>query len=293
MAKYKKLLKLKMKRFVIYSAVIGSYDEVFQPLVIDDCFDYVMFSNSLPEGQKGTWQIRRIEYDNPIQSKIARYVKTHPESLLPEYEASLWLDANICIAGKEVYDRFVELFEKGTLVASVKHLAYDCVYNEMFSVLDFRYESEEVVVKWGHELRKRGFPRHAGLYETGLLYRRHSNEAVKNFDALWWRYIDANSKRDQLSFTVALREKKISCGFFLPEGKTVRDSEGLEFVKHKNETTKFDPNEKTAWLMHHYYKHHEDKEKVFNLYYWIYGRRCPMFWAKAIGLYYRIVDRLK
>lgn len=282
-----------MKRFVIFSAIVGVYDEILQPLAVNDLFDYVLFSDCLPEGENGIWKVRRIEYSNPINAKVARYVKTHPESLLPEYEASLWLDANIRVIGDAIYERFIELYENDALIASVKHLAYDCVYNEMFSVLDFRYESEEMVVKWGCELRRRGYPRHTGLFETGLMYRRHSNPEVKELDAIWWNYIEAYSRRDQLSFTVALREENLSCGFFLPEGKTVRDSEDLVFVKHKNETTKFDPNEKAAWLMHHYYKHHEDKEKVFNLYYWIYGRRCPMFWAKVIGQFYRIVDRLK
>ncbi len=282
-----------MKRFVIFSAIVGVYDEILQPLVVNDLFDFVLFSDCLPEGKQGAWQVRRISYSNPIKAKVARYVKTHPETLLPEYEASLWLDANVRITDDAVYERFVELYENNTLAASVKHLAYDCIYDEMFSVLDFRYESEEVAVKWGHELRKRGYPRHAGLFETGLMYRRHSNPEVKGLDAIWWSYIDTYSKRDQLSFTVALREENLSCDYFLPEGKTVRNSEGLEFVKHKDETTKFDPNEKPAWLMHHYYKHHEDKEKVSDLYYWIYGRRWPMFWAKAIGHYYRIVDRLK
>ena len=281
-----------MKSFVVYSAIIGKYDEILQPLVVDDRFDYVLFSDVLLEGKQGVWQIKRVDYSNPINAKVARYVKTHPETLLPEYEASLWLDANINIVGREIYDRFINLYEDGTLIASVKHLAYDCVYNEMFSVLDFRYESEEVVVNWGHELRKRSFPRHAGMFETGLMYRRHSSASVKELDSIWWKYIQAYSKRDQLSFTVALYDNNLSCELFLPEGKTVRNSVGLQFKKHSNKTNKFAPNEKPAWLMHHYYKHHEDKEKVFNLYYWIYGRRWPMFWAKALGQYYRIVDRL-
>lgn len=282
----------RMKRFAVFSAIIGNYDEILQPSVVDDRFDYVLFSDSLPEGKQSVWQVRRIEYSNSIKTKIARYVKTHPEALLPEYDASLWLDANIRITGKEIYDRFVELFENKTLVASVRHLACDCVYNEMFSVLDFRYESEEVVVNWGHELRKRSFPKHAGMFETGLMYRRHSSGAVKELDASWWKYIQAYSKRDQLSFTIALYDNDLSCELFLPEGKTVRDSAGLQFKKHSNNTNKFAPNEKPAWLMRHYYKHHEDKDKVLNLYYWIYGRRCPMLWAKVLGQYYRIVDRL-
>lgn len=281
-----------VKKFVVYSAIVGRYDTVLQPSVVDERFDYVLFSNHLPEGENGVWQVRRIDYTNPVQPKIARYVKTNPERLLPEYEASLWLDANIQIIGREIYNRFIELFENGVLIASVKHMAYDCVYEEMFSVLDFRYESEEIVVKWGHKLRKRGFPKHAGLFETGLMYRRHSSAPVKEFDSIWWKYIESYSKRDQLSFTVALQDEKLSCDLFLPEGKTVRDSAGFCFVKHKDESVKFDAKEKPAWLMHHYYKHNEDRKKVAGLYYWIYGRNWPMLWAKCIGQYYRVLDRL-
>lgn len=281
-----------MKRFAVYSAIIGKYDEIPQPSMVDDRFDYVLFSDRLPEGKQGVWKIRGLEYSNPIQAKMARYVKTHPEALLPEYEASLWLDANIRIKSQCVYDRFVELFEKKAPIASVKHLAYDCVYEEMFSVLDFRYECESVILEWGHQLRKRKFPKHAGMFETGLMYRRHSMDVVKRFDAAWWNYIEQYSKRDQLSFTVALSDKNLRCECFIPVGFTVRNHEGFVFVKHANESNKFDPNEKPAWLMHHYYKHHEDKEKVFNLYYWIYGRSWPLLWAKVLGQYYRIVDRL-
>lgn len=282
-----------MKRFVVYSAIIGQYDKPLQPLAVDDRFDFVLFSDSIPEGEMGVWQVRRVDYTNPVQPKIARYVKTHPEKLLPEYEASLWLDANIRITGAEIYDRFVELFEKGIPIASVNHLVYDCVYEEMFSVLDFQYESEKVVLDWGQQLRKRKFPKHKGMFETGLLLRIHSKDEVKRVDSIWWSYIERYSKRDQLSFTVALDEAGVNCECFLSKGVTVRNSRGLEFVQHADESVKFIVNDEKAWLMHHYHKHHEDKEKVFNLYYWIYGQRWPMLWAKAIGQYYRIVDRLK
>lgn len=282
-----------MKQYVVYSALIGQYDRIKQPLLIDNRFDYVLFSDHIPEGKNGIWEVKRIAFHHSIQTKIARYVKTHPELLLPEYEASLWLDANISISGKEIYDRFIELVEHNTPIASVKHPAYDCVYDELFSVLDFRYESEDVVLKWGHELRKRNFPNHAGMFETGLLFRNHSNEIVKEFDEIWWNYIDTYSKRDQLSFTFALNEKKLICDLFLPEGKTVRNSRGLTFQRHSDETSKFDPKEKPAWLMHHYYKHHEDKERVANIYYWIYGRKLPKFWATVLGQYYRVLDRIR
>lgn len=282
-----------MKRYVIFSAIIGCYDEILQPLTVDDRFDYVLFSDCIPEGINGVWQVKRVYYYNPLQAKIARYVKTHPESLLPEYEASLWMDANIRIASNCVYDRFVELCEKGVMVASVKHLVCDCVYKEMFAVMDFMYERESVVLTWGHFLRKRDFPKQAGMFETGLLFRKHSEEVVGIFDSIWWSYVENYSKRDQLSFTVALENANLQCDYFIPVGYTVRNNEGFAFVKHVNEKGKFNKTQEKAWLMHHFHKHHEDKEKVANLYYWIYGRRSPHIWAWLIGQYYRVMDRIR
>ncbi len=281
------------KLYVIYTAIVGGYDVVRQPLVVDNRFDYLLFSNDIKEQRVGVWQIKPIPYSNQIKTKIARWVKTHPEELLSKYKASLWHDANVTITNQCIYNRFIELYKRNTAVASVKHPSWDCVYEELFRVLDFRYESEKMALKWGHELRKRDFPKHAGLIETNLLYRLHLCDDVKEMDALWWNYIEKYSRRDQLSFPLVLKELGMRCDYFLPEGKTVRNFEGTEFVRHSNETTKFAPNEKPAWLMHHYYKHHEDKEKVSNLYYWIYGRHCPMLWAKVVGQYYRIVDRLR
>lgn len=282
-----------MNKFVIYSAIIGQYDHIAQPTVIDDRFDYVLFSDCIPEGKIGVWQVKKIEYTNPVQPKIARFVKTHPELLLPEYDASLWMDANIIIASNYVYNRFFELYQSGVSLASVKHPGYDCVYDEMFSVLDFLYESEKVVLIWGQLLRKRGFPRHAGMFETGLLFRIHSKAEIGHFDSAWWSYIEKYSQRDQLSFTVAIRDSNQQCECFVPAGYSVCNHPGFIFVQHANETIKFAYNDGKAWLMRHYHKHHEDKELVASLYYWIYRRRCPMLWAKVIGQYYRVIDRLR
>ena len=281
-----------MNKYVIFSAIIGEYDKILQPLVVDERFDYIIFSDHLSETNNGVWQIRRIEYNNPIQTKIARYVKTHPEKLLPEYEASLWLDANIRITDHRVYDRFIELMDKGVSVAGIKHPDCDCVYEELFRVLDFRYESEKVVLKWGEQLRRKQYTKHAGLIETNLLFRIHSLPEVMLLDNLWWYYIELYSRRDQVSFPVALYECGLKCDLFVPGGQTVRNYEGTEYLKHMNDSSKFNPNEKKAWLMRHYYKHHEDKDKVANLYYWCYGRKWPVFWATVLGQFYRLKDRL-
>ena len=95
-----------MNLFAIYTACIGGYDNILQPKAIDDRFDYILFSDEVAKERVGVWQVRHVDYTNPDKTRIARYVKTHPEELLPEYEATLWMDANIQIVSSKVYGRF-------------------------------------------------------------------------------------------------------------------------------------------------------------------------------------------
>ena len=165
-----------MKEYAIYSAIVGGYDDIKQPLVIDDRFDYILFSNDIPSSRVGIWQVLPIPYANEDKTRIARYVKTHPEQLLSAYKASIWMDGTLQIATPYIYRKFDELNEKGVLISSVKHTGRDCLYEEMVAVLDYLFEKEEIILKWGKQLRKEGFPRHQGLTETNVLYRRHQDE---------------------------------------------------------------------------------------------------------------------
>ena len=64
------------KKYVIYTAMVGGYDEIMQPVVVDDRFDYILFSNDIKEDRVGVWQVRPIAYTNPDNTRICRYVKT-------------------------------------------------------------------------------------------------------------------------------------------------------------------------------------------------------------------------
>ena len=49
-----------MSKYVIYSALVGAYDTIFQPEVVDDRFDFVLFTNEVKEDHVGVWKIRPI-----------------------------------------------------------------------------------------------------------------------------------------------------------------------------------------------------------------------------------------
>lgn len=281
------------KRYVIYSAMVGAYDDILQPKVVDERFDYILFSNDIQEERVGVWQVLPIAYHNEDRTRICRYVKTHPEEMMPGYEVSIWMDSNVQILTDYFYKRIVELDEKDVQVSSMWHPTRHCIYEEAFAVMRMFVEHEDVVVDWCHELRKEKYPRNNGLCETAVLYRKHETGDVEQLDSLWWRCIEQHSRRDQLSFNYVLWKTGMSFEYFLDEGVDLENTEHLRLIMHKdpkrnNQTLR--KNE--AWLLRHLWKHPEDMKKIEELYYRLYAYPCPKLWVALSGQYYRIKDRL-
>lgn len=227
-----------MNHFAIYTAVVGNYDEIRQPLVVDSRFDYFLFSNTILEKRIGVWQIKPIEYTNPDQIKIARYVKTHPETLLPDYAATLWMDANIQIVDSWVYERSIELYNQGVQLASVKHPERDCIYEEILCLTSIGAETLSNAKKWYQVLADNKYPRHSALFETGLLFRVPS-KSIKEFDECWWQCIENYSRRDQWSFGYVLWKNHVRCDLLMPECEIVRNSAHFHYLEHPISSTAF------------------------------------------------------
>lgn len=283
-----------MKKFAVFTAIVGNYDTILHPHVIHEDFDYYIFSNDIPEREKGIWNIRPIEYYNPDPVKIARWVKTHPQILLPEYEASLWLDANIQINTHEIYKRCIELYTDTTIkLSSIPHPEHDCIYDELFDMLINHYEHESVILGWGHILRKEKYPRHIGTVESGLLYRRHHDHQVENFNRLWWKSIEEHSRRDQLSFCYAAWKEQLSITPFFTDGTNVRDNSSVNYIQHHNSSGRYiNWSGKEAWLCRFAERNTNKIKDIKNLYYWIYGRVFYNEWAFFLGQLFRLSDVL-
>lgn len=278
-----------MKHFAIYTAIIGGYDIIQQPKVVDERFDYILFTDNVVDEQIGVWQVRKVDYKNNVQVKIARYVKTHPHVLLPEYKATLWIDASVVIETDFVYQRAVELYECGCIIAAHVHPERDCIYDEMFAVMAASYEDERIVLKWGHYLRKRHYPRHNGLCETGALFRLNV-DSVRLFNDKWWSYIDRYSRRDQLSFNYVAYELSTPLLPFMPKNKDIQSSGCFIIQNHHNVKAKYDSIPNNSWLVKYYRKHPSSQMTIKNVYYRIYLTHCPSFWSRFWGQVFRIKD---
>lgn len=270
--------------------MVGGYDEIMQPMVVDDRFDYILFSNDIKEDRVGVWQVRPMAYTNPDNTRICRYVKTHPEDLLPEYAASIWMDSNIRIMTSVVYARIIELYESGSLIASMNHLERDCIYDEAFEVMYLRFEQEKIVVKWCQKLQKEKYPKHHGLYETNVMFRKHNTSLISETNVMWWDYIEKYSKRDQLSFNYVLWKLGVECDYFLDKSFNARNSADFLIVTHKNEGKKVYSYDKDEWLLKYAYKKPYKRDIVKQRYEWCCDKRFPFLWIFIFGQYYRLKD---
>lgn len=281
------------KSVAIYSALAGHYDNIQQPKVIDERFDYVLFSNEIEAEKVGVWQIRKIDYYNQDTTRICRYVKTHPEELLPEYKLSVWMDSNIQICDSYIYDRVLELYKAEELISSMWHPT-GCIYQEAYNVMDWHMEHEEVAVKWCHHIRQEGYPRYNGLCETNVLYRVHSDRKISTFDTEWWRCIDANSRRDQLSYNYVLWKQSLPCHYLMGVGVNVRNSEHFSICLHKDSGHNIYTLAKDeAWVLRYYWKYPEIQKRVIELYYRIYAFPFPQLCLNTIGQLLRIKTFVK
>ena len=264
-----------MKFCAVYTAIVGNYDRICQPTVIDERFDYILFSNDISEKKVGVWQVRPIPYHNKIQTKIARWVKTHPNELLPEYPATLWMDANIQIVSPYTYTHCQKLFENQINIASIIHPERDCIYEEITCCICEGIESEKIAISWMQKLRRKKYPLHNGLHETNVLYRINNNPRIAEFNRRLWSIIDNYSKRDQFSFDYVLWYLQIECESFLPIGSNSRNSNDLKYIVSPTHKSHREVSSTSHPFYYWFTKAHLSRS------YWNYGKWLTQFYYQT------------
>lgn len=223
-----------MKKYVIYTVITGGYEEILQPLVLDDRFDYILFTENCSSDKEGVWSLRTIsDIEGLDKVRLSRYPKSHPVSLFPEYVASLYIDANIQIKDDWIYSRFIELVENKTEYAGVKLVVTgrNCIYDHAFDMCVMGVEHDYTGLRQCHELYKRNFPSHFGLNENNIIFRMHT-AAIEKVDNEWWYWITHYSRRDQFSYMYCLWKNRMPINYILPEGEDSRNSSHFNFVVH-------------------------------------------------------------
>lgn len=188
-----------MTRKAIYTCLVGGYEQLLQPEVVDNDFDYICFSNDIHDSQVGVWKIKKIPYQHELSSRLSRYVKILPHKVLPGYDYSVWMDANIQIKERFFYEKVNHRILEGHLVAQVPHPTSKDVYEEIRNAYygektDWRSAKNMLTY-----LRKNGYPQSQGVFENNLILRKHNDTRIISISEDWWQEFCYSAPRDQFS----------------------------------------------------------------------------------------------
>lgn len=177
------------KKCVIYSAITGDYDEPIEH-DIPAGWEYKLFTNN-PK-IKATDYIA-CDLDN---QKFARYIKTCPFDFF-DYDICVWVDGNTTI-NKE---NLLKIIDNDFVVS--KHPRWDCIYREAQEIINHKKADPDLINKIVERYKKEGVPKEIGMSAThGLI--RHNKKYINDFCRMWWKEIEENSHRDQMSFDYLL-----------------------------------------------------------------------------------------
>ncbi len=213
---------------VVYTAIIGKYDKLKEPKVISEGFDYVCFTDNVTL-KSHIWKI--VPVTNPQgldNTRLARKIKILCNSVLKEYDLSIWIDG--CVLINCDLNNFLDVNYHGEDIVVLTHPYRSCVYEEAEKCIELKKDRPEIIKKQMEDYKLDRYPVANGLVGTGLMIRNHRSKKVEEFMNSWWNEVNLKSKRDQLSFNFVLWKHPLSIEY-LDFKKTLSSDFKMNFSK--------------------------------------------------------------
>ena len=220
-----------MNKKVIYTCITNGYDNLIEPKIKTEDFDYICFtdSNNL---KSNIWEIRKMPNEclKYQKNKIDRSVKILPHKYLQKYDISIWVDANLSI--KADLNEF--LGELDTLSDNCiwipQHPCRDCAYEEANIVFSIGKDKSDKPKIQSEKYKKEGFPAHFGLTQNSIIVRKHNDKTCIKLMEMWWNEILNYSHRDQLSLQYCRWKSGINV---IKLDRNTNNSKYFEFIRHQ------------------------------------------------------------
>ncbi|HZP67325.1 MAG TPA: glycosyltransferase domain-containing protein [Rudaea sp.] len=214
-------------RIAVYTSIVGAYDTLKLPRVVDPRCDYFCFTDHDISWQN-VWTRREIVWRHADPVRTARHVKHNPHLYFPDHEWSIWLDANLELAASPL-----ALVPEGDWqIALWSHPYRDCLYAEAAQCILEKKDDPTTIRAQIERYRQAGMPEHVGLHECCTLVRRHNDPALVAFAHAWWDEIERGSRRDQLSFDFAAWKHGLRVSPLGGPGSNVRHDARVRFYSH-------------------------------------------------------------
>lgn len=176
----------------VYTAIIGKYDDLKEPIVVTPGWNYVCFTDQ--DLKSDVWEIRKVPVMPFGPAKTARYIKIMFHEFIND-EFSLWIDGTFVINCdlNHWWGRFSSPF------TTVSHPFDRCVYTEIQSCLRGGKGNSNTLRDQMQLYSRLRVPKNNGLIASGVLMRENTQE-VRKFCRAWWNEVNRFTERDQIAF---------------------------------------------------------------------------------------------
>lgn len=187
---------MSLGRFAIYTAVFGDYDYVPRPRGLQqgnpEYFCFTDNKESVPEG----WNTVEVKPPAANTGMANRHLKLFPHLYLPNFDTSLYIDANVALRAdpRPLIERYLD----ASPLAIPRHPIRDCVYEEARACVEAGKAAAGEVENLLNVYNSVGLPRNLGLSENFFIARRHHDPRVIELAESLWRALEEGPTRDQL-----------------------------------------------------------------------------------------------
>ena len=214
------------ERIVVYTALAGSGRDVLRDPTPAPGVDYVCFTDQALTSK--VWDIRPFTWTHPSENvRTAKHPKVLPHLYFPDYDLSVWVDANIT-PGPDVA-RLAQRYLSGFDMALHRHPRRTCPYKEAAVVAQERKDHRNLIFTTAQRIRQAGLPPYLGLWECGIIFRRHYASAINAAMKMWWQEIEVGTQSDQIAMAFVLWKTGLS---FRTIDGNLRESPFFSFWPH-------------------------------------------------------------
>ena len=180
---------------VVYTAILNNYDDLKDPLIVDNNVDYVCFTDC-EDVVSDIWKVIKIKELHRDPRRTARLIKILGHKIFNRHKINIWMDGSFLIKGS--INKFCNIFYNDSISCFV-HPQRNCAYDEI-EVSSYKDDSKLFRLQSSYYL-KEGLPKNFGLISSGVLLRNNLDKKVSKLMDCWADQVELYSSRDQVSFS--------------------------------------------------------------------------------------------
>ncbi len=170
---------MKRNQIAVYTCVIGEYDEICEPEIIEPNCDYYLISDK-PHKENSIYRYIDIKdiFDKRTidNTRKNRYCKINAHKMFPQYRYSIYIDG--CVLLKGNISKYIDDLPKTRIMAMAKQ-SYKSVYSEGLRCMLHGRDDKEKFVKQLEKYWLEGLPEDFGVINPAIMVREHNNPICK------------------------------------------------------------------------------------------------------------------